>query len=76
MQTNYLYHHKQITIPEAATPQHQQGKPLTLTDIFPDKSHVHTPEAATLPISRRASHTLKQLYKLINPSTTNNVAIE
>ena len=51
MQTNYLYrfNQKQIAIPEAATPQHQQGKPLTLTDIFPDKAMFTHPKPLHFP---------------------------
>ena len=40
---------QKITITEAATPQHQQGKPLTLTDIFLDKAMFTHPKPLHFP---------------------------
>ena len=51
MQTNYLYrfNQKQIAIPEFSTTQHQQGKPHTLTEIFPDKAKFTHPKPLHFP---------------------------
>ena len=43
------FNQKQITNPEAATPQPQQGKPLTLTNIFPDKAMFTFPKPLHFP---------------------------